>query len=872
MSARKQSSRKQAEGAPSSSSRRRSGPRKASRRGGRSADFKTEAKPESELKPKAGASPQPKSSEEGKPAGEGKSTRRGSRGGRARKSGSNTTRRAKGAPLSAPMPEKDPAQPRKRAVGKASSDLQEQLLSLMREPGYVPMREDALAEALEQEGARDRKSLGRALKRMVQDGALAKIKNGRYILPRDADLVTGEIRFRQSGSAVLLPEATEGNPSPEPFQIHAEDTAVALHGDRVVARQIKEPRQQRRRGRHDPNAQYARVLEVLKRKRDTLPGTLMKSRTTYYVVPDDPRIIQDVLVPDPAKNPVKQRPRVNDKVIVRLREWKQRHLNPEGEIVEVLGKTFNPEAEFKSILHKYNLETDFPAAVLREVESIPDKVQDADIQGRQDCRDLFCLTIDPDDAKDFDDALTLESLEGGGYRVGIHIADVSFYVKPGSELMKEARKRGNSTYLVGTVLPMLPHALSNGICSLVERQDRLTKSVFLSFDGEAKLTDTQFANTVIYSRKRLTYRQAYAFLNEDSNKKIRELPLPPAHQTGSTGRPLSDLRNDELDELREAVRALWSIASRLRKARMRKGSLDLDMPETKIFVDEKGYADRIERIENDESHQLIEEFMLSANEAVGRAMRLDDMPCIYRVHDKPEATSLDELRETVATFGIKVGDLTNRREMTRLIEQINKHPQGHNLKINVLRAMKQAQYRASPDGHYGLAKEDYLHFTSPIRRLADLMVHQSFDRYLKRHRILSAPAKITSRMNAAQLASLAEHISITERNSMEAERESVKTKLLEFFEREMKSPHKQSFKAIITDLKNHGMFIELAESMAFGLVHISTLRDDLYHLSSDGAELIGRRTGKRYKLGDKIDVEVDRVDRFKRQIDFRMAK
>ena len=651
-----------------------------------------------------------------------------------------------------------------------------------------------------------------------------------------------------------------------------------MHGDTVLARKVDDQRrpfrgkgrQQRPEYRPDekPNV---RVIRILKRARITIPGTLEQAKHASYVIPDDPRIIHDILVPDPKNSGLKPIPKVGDKVVVKMLEWKQRHLNPEGEIIEVLGRTHEPDAEFKAILYKYDLNPRFPSAVEQQTKDIPGVVRSEDIGNRQDCRDLFTFTIDPDDAKDFDDALSLELLEDGKTCVGVHIADVSAYVKPGSPLDREAQKRGNSTYLVGTVIPMLPHALSNGLCSLVEAEDRLTKTCFITFNESADISEVKFANTVINSNKRLTYKQAYAFMQMDDLAEIRNTPLPPKHQTGSTGRSLDKVTDEEMATLKKYIGKLWQIAKQLRERRFRKGSLDLDMTSVKIYVDEEGYADRIEKEFNDESHQLIEEFMLSANEQVARTMKKQDFPCIYRVHDEPEEEKLKELRETMQSFGVQCGNLQKPREMTLLLKKLKEHPQGYTLKVHVLRSLKQAQYRASADGHYGLSKPDYTHFTSPIRRYSDLIVHRILDGYLCKTRADSALGEPEIRYNQGKLESLGDHISVTERNSVDAERESVKTKLLEFYDRELQKEQKQHFKAIITDVKNHGLFVELTDTLAFGMVHISTLDDDFYHPNPEGTALIGRRKKRTYALGQYIMVQVERVDRFKRQIDFRVV-
>ncbi len=755
-------------------------------------------------------------------------------------------------------------------------DLRQKLLTLFGAKDYIPLRREEILTVLKLDKT-ETKDAHNLLDQMLERGEIARLKKDRLCIPEDADLVSGRILFRQSGAATLIPDSKPGMSVMDGYPVAAEDTGVAMHGDTVLARKNDKPRRPFRgkgpRGRpaYDPNEkQSVRVIRILKRAREIVTGSLEQGRHATYVIPDDPRIIQDILVPDPSNSGILPIPKKGDKVVVKLLEWRQRHLNPEGEILEVLGRTYEPDAEFKAILYKYNLNPKFPSAVQQQTEKVPDKVQPKEMEGRKDCRDLFTFTIDPDDAKDFDDALSLEELEGGKTRIGVHIADVSAYVKPGSPLDVEAQERGNSTYLVGTVIPMLPHALSNGLCSLVEAENRLTKTCFITYSSEAAVIDVSFANTVINSNKRLTYKQAFAFMTQDDLEAVRKTPLPPKHQTGSTGRSLDEVSEEEMLTLQQHIRKLWDIASVLRQARFRKGSLDLDMTDVKIYVDEEGYADRIEKQFNDESHQLIEEFMLSANEQVAKAMKKNNFPCIYRVHDEPEEQKLNELRETMLTFGVQCGNLNKPREMSALLKKLKDHPQGYTLKIHVLRSLKQAQYRGSADGHYGLAKPDYTHFTSPIRRYSDLIVHRVLDAYMHKIGVDSAPNTPEIRYTQGKLDSLGDHLCVTERNSVEAERESVKTKLLEFFEREIKKDAKQSFKAIISDVKNHGLMIELTESLAFGMVHISTLDDDFYHPNDDGTALVGRRKRNTYSLGQYIQVQVERVDRFKRQIDFRV--
>ena len=756
-------------------------------------------------------------------------------------------------------------------------ELQKQILNLLSSADYVPMQRKEVLEILNL-SRKEEKLADQLVHQMLETGEIVRLKKDKLCLPKDADLISGRILFRQNGSAMLVPDTSQSklSSSTPGYPVLAEDTGVAMHSDHVLARIVRQPASRYKKGREQHRSDNSnanpnvRIIRILKRARETITGTLKKSRHTFYVIADDPRIVEDILVPEPNNSGIKPIPKVNDKVVVKLLEWRQRHLNPEGEILQVLGRTHNPDTEFKAVLHRYGLAPQFPASVLNQTKKLPDHVHKKDIAGRKDCRELFTFTIDPDDAKDFDDAISLEELGDGKTRIGVHIADVSAYVKPGTPLDNEAQKRGNSTYLVGTVIPMLPHVLSNGLCSLVEAQDRLTKSCFITFSNQTDIVGVEFANTVICSNKRLTYKQAYAFMTKDDVAVIRRTPLPPKHQTGSTGRPLSEVSDEEMKRLQQHIRKSWKIALKLRQRRFRRGSLDLDMDSVKIYVDEEGYADRIEKEINDESHQLIEEFMLCANEQVARILKRSNTPGIFRVHDEPEEEKLSELRETMATFGVSCGNLSKPREMSKLLNQLKDHPQGYTLKLQVLRSLKQAQYRASADGHYGLAKPDYTHFTSPIRRYADLVVHRVLNTYMYKLGIESASEKPDTHYSKEKLESFGDHLSITERNSTDAEREFVKTKLLEFYERELKKSKKQSFDAIITDLKNHGLFVELCDTLTFGMVHISTLEDDFYLLSNDGTMLTGRRTRKKFTQGQIVKVQVERVDRFKRQIDFRI--
>ncbi len=483
-----------------------------------------------------------------------------------------------------------------------------------------------------------------------------------------------------------------------------------------------------------------------------------------------------------------------------------------------------------SIIRKYHLPTEFPEDVIDQANRISETVDAQKLEGREDLRKKFIITIDPDDARDFDDAIHVEKIENSGWRLGVHIADVAAYVEPSSVLDREARRRGNSVYLPDRVVPMLPERLSNGVCSLNPGVDRLTHSVFIQFDKNGIAKSARFARSVIRSAHRLTYKQAYAILKS-----------PPPNK------------------LSEQLHVAWELASLLRRKRFEHGSLDLDFPEVKVRLDETGKPVHLERIENDESHQLIEECMLAANEAVARELKRRAIPTVYRVHENPDPEKLAEYRDFVLSFNYKVGDLTHRPELQRLLASIRGKPEEQALKIGLLKSLKRARYAPQPLGHYGLAKPNYLHFTSPIRRYADLVVHRA----LAKHN-----GKYQSRTDMGQIASIAEHISTTERTAADAEIEAVRMKKLEFFQRQLDERNPQVFRAAVVDVRNYGLVVELPDALITGLVHVSSLTDDFYLFEPAQRRLIGRRSRKRFSVGDEVRVFVVRVDPFKRQVDF----
>ena len=704
--------------------------------------------------------------------------------------------------------------------------IREKILALLAADDYRPLDRVEIARTLALK-SNQRVALRKTLRELERSGEIARIRKDRYVLPAEADLVTGKLSIHQAGYGFLIAE-TPGQPD---IFIAAENTGTAMHGDRVVARVSRDvpPRSTKdRKGRSE-----GRVIRILERARDTVVGTLQQSRNFYYVVADDPRLVHNVYVKPAKDRRSETAATVGDKVVVRIDAWESRHVNPEGEIVEVLGPAGAPGIDMLSIIRKYDLPTEFPRKVIEEANRIPQSVDDRSLDGREDLRERFIVTIDPDDARDFDDAIQVEKIDNQGWRLGVHIADVSAYVTPGSELDREARRRGNSVYLPDRVIPMLPERLSNGVCSLNPDVDRFTHSVFIQFDKNGRAKNARFAKTLIRSARRLTYKEAFAVLQSKPN-----------------------------GELSERLHVAWELASLLRRKRFEHGSLDLDFPEVKVYVDANGAPVRLERVENDESHQLIEEFMLAANEAVARELRHRSIPTIYRVHEDPDPDKLAEYREFVLSFNYKVGDLSQRREVQRFLDSLRGKPEEQALKIGFLKSLKRARYAPQPLGHYGLAKADYLHFTSPIRRYADLVVHRALaERNSARH----------SKIDMNTIASIADHISATERTAAEAEIESTRMKQLEFFQRQLDLRNPQVFRAAIVDVRNYGLVVELPDVLTTGLIHVSSLADDFYVFDPAQRRLIGRRSRRRFGVGDQVRVFVARVDTFKRQIDFALT-
>ena len=650
-----------------------------------------------------------------------------------------------------------------------------------------------------------------------------QVRHSLYLLPKRLGFCVGRLQMNERGFGFLVPI----DPAEPDFYIAGEDTATAFHGDLVLAR-IKE---QRGGGRQRDSRLRGEVVKVLQRKRRQLVGTLRKSPMFYYVLPDETRIPHDISVPPPI-DPAQ----LGQKVVVELKEWPDRRKPPEGVITEVLGAPDAPGVDLLSIIRKHDLPTSFPENVEQEAADISALIPAAEIARREDFRKIFTMTIDPDDAKDFDDALSYRVLPNGDFEIFIHIADVSHYVQTGSALDVEARMRGNSIYLVDRVIPMLPEKLSNGICSLQPQVDRLVKTAIVTLDRRGEIKTFRFAAGIIHSAKRFTYKDAFAQLRK------------PADAT-----PLA-----------RHLHELNTMAQVLRKRRFAKGALDLDFPEIKIRVNDLGIPTHLEKNENDISHQLIEEFMLLANEVVALELKRRGRPGLYRIHENPDPERLRDFRAQAKSMGFPCGDLTQRGEIQKLLNRVRGQAGESVVKIGLLKSLKRAMYSPKPLGHYGLAKLNYTHFTSPIRRYSDLVVH----------RVLFGQGRDNAGadFNYDGLSRLALHLSNTERSAAEAEQESVKLKKLEYFDRQARATKRTSFQALIQEVRSSGLLVQLPEFVIQGMVPLSSLQGDLFVFNPQRLELHGQRTKITLRAGQSLQVEVARVDLARHQVDFQATK
>ena len=705
------------------------------------------------------------------------------------------------------------------------------LLDLIYDKAYVPMKAKEIAMLLSIPKSQ-RGELEEVLSALTAEGKIGISKRGKYGRPETFSL-TGIFSGNARGFGFVTVEGQE-----QDVFIPEEKTGGALHGDKV---QIFIEREAGAKGRAE-----GAVLRILEHANREVVGFYQKNKTFGFVIPDNRRIAMDIFIPQGQDMGAV----TGHKVVARITDFGDGRKKPEGKIVEILGHVNDPGTDILSLVRAYGLPEQFPEEVLREAGQAPD-VSEGDLEGRLDLRDLPTVTIDGEDAKDLDDAVTLEMNSGGNYILGVHIADVSHYVREGSALDAEAFRRGTSVYLVDRVIPMLPHSLSNGICSLNAGEDRLALSCIMEITPDGTITDHRIAETVVRVDRRMTYTAVNAILTDSS--------IEPDGSGGSC---------PEAEMYREFVPMflkMQKLADALRARRRRRGAIDFDFPESKILLDGEGRPLAIEPRQRNAATKLIEDFMLAANETVAEDYFWQALPFLYRTHDRPDPEKIKALGIFINNFGYHIrmqqGEI-HPKELQKLLDRLEGTSEEALLSRLVLRSMKQARYTTDCSGHFGLAARYYTHFTSPIRRYPDLQIHRIIKENLRGGLAEERRAHYEAILPQAAIQS-----SALERRAEEAERETEKLKKCQYMSRFVG----EEFTGVISGITNWGFYVELPNTVE-GLVRMSDLADDYYIFDEKNYELVGERTRKAYKLGQSVRVTVSGTDPVLRSVDFVLAE
>lgn len=682
------------------------------------------------------------------------------------------------------------------------------------EPDYAWTAKD-IAHTLQLRG----KQLGRLhaiLKEMVKDGIITPTRESMaYTLTRRMDLLTGQLHLVRNGAGNVTDRETG-----EQVWIEPEDLGTALPDDIVTVRLF------RHRGEIK-----GKVIKIIERSPRDIVGTLHATSKFFYVVPLNPVYKNDFYVHSPGGA------KPGDRVVMRFTAWENRHVAPEGEIVDVIGPADRPSLDTEVVMRQFELPSEFPAAVIDEAERVSQRLRRPG--KREDLRDRYIITIDPASARDFDDAISLEYDREGNRVLGVHIADVSHFVRPGSALDREAYKRGTSVYLVDKVIPMLPEQLSNGVCSLRPDEDRLTFSAFLTFNAKGKMIARRFAKSRIRSKLRLNYEQALAILKGTQPEGLDPVP----------------------SEAQRLIRDSWQLAAQLRERRFSMAALDMDVPEVEIQLDAEGRLCGVLTRPYDESHQLIEECMVAANEAVAAELWTHGVKILARLHEAPDEEKLEELEAGLTMLGFHPGDLSNPTNLAAFLKKTANHPLRYHAHMMVLRSMKRAIYSAQKIGHFGLSKTYYAHFTSPIRRYPDLTLHRQLADYLDGK---------GGRVPQEQLNRTALWATECEQVADEASRQLVEIKKFRYLQQQLDDNRLEVYPAVVSKCTNYGVFIDIPALAMGGMVHISKLSREFVRFNPANETLVaGRQT---YQVGSHLEVKIAAVDFNQRRADFVPAK
>lgn len=691
------------------------------------------------------------------------------------------------------------------------------ICELLEDEMYVPLKEKELA-AFMQVAKEDREEFRKVLDALLREGKVQVTAKGKYIKP-DERLLTGTFIGNAKGFGFVEIEGRE-----EDLYVPEAMVNNAFHLDRVQVELLPGKRGKR---------QEAVVRKVLEHGARQIVGTYEQSASFGFVIPDDGKIGTDIFVPkERSKGAVD-----GHKVVVELISYGDERHKPEGKIVEILGHINDPGVDILSIIRGYDLPEAFGEKVMNQAERIPDTVSEADRAGRTDLRDVQMVTIDGEDAKDLDDAVSL-SKEGEWYHLGVHIADVSNYVQENSALDWEALERGTSVYLVDRVIPMLPHRLSNGICSLNQGVDRLALSCLMTIDTKGNVTDYQIVESVIRVDRRMSYTSVRKILEDHDEQECREY-----------------------EALVPMFEQMAELAAVLRQKRHKRGSIDFDFPETKILLDPEGHPVDIRPYERNVATKIIEDFMLIANETVAQHFFWLEIPFVYRTHDNPDPEKIMKLSTFLHNFGyyIKTSrDEIHPKEIQKLLDKMEGTPEEALISRLTLRSMKQAKYTVECSGHFGLACQYYCHFTSPIRRYPDLQIHRIIKEQLR-----GRLSEKRQEHYQEKLPAVAERSSKMERRADEAERETEKLKKAEYMEGHIG----EIFEGVISGITSWGVYVELPNTVE-GMIHVSKLPGDYFYYDENAYEMVGQDTGRKYRLGESLKVCVDGVERMTRSIDF----